>query len=90
MEIVIVHRCHDDIEADLIRQLLESEMIPCQVVSNVPHSVFPLTFDGLGEVRIGVLVSEADRARKLIAQFFDSPDPSFSADPDESLEPSLE
>ncbi|MCU0612255.1 MAG: DUF2007 domain-containing protein [Candidatus Eisenbacteria bacterium] len=66
METVVVHRCSDDIEAELIRDLLAQEGIPCQVASNVPHTVLPFTTDGLGEVRISVHVGHAEHARQLI------------------------
>src|SRR5918911_2002554 len=36
------------------------------VNSDVPHSIFPLSIDGLGEVRISVHHSEADEARRII------------------------
>jgi hypothetical protein len=66
MDPVIIHRCFNDIEADQIRTLLEENGIACQVVSNVPHTVFPFTLDGLGEVRIAVAAEEADRAIEII------------------------
>ena len=31
----------------MVRQLLATYGIPCQVVSDVPHTVLPLTIDGL-------------------------------------------
>src|SRR6266849_3035547 len=36
------------------------------VSSAVPHSVFPLTVNGLGEVRISVRAAEAEEARRII------------------------
>jgi len=67
----VIHRCYDDIEANQIRDILEQEGISCQVASNIPHSVFPIMTDGLGEVRISVVEKEADKARKLIQEFYD-------------------
>ena len=78
MNTVVVHRCHNDIEAEQIRELLYQEGIVCQVASDVPHSVFPLTLDGLGEVRIAVMAKEAERARRLISQFLDVSQGTFS------------
>jgi hypothetical protein len=57
-----------DGEAALVTQLLEQEGIPCQVVSDVSHALFPLTVDGLGEVRILVPASRHDEAAALIAE----------------------
>ncbi len=57
-----------DAEAALVAQLLDHEGIPCQVVSDVSHALFPLTVDGLGEVRILVPASRHDEAAALIAE----------------------
>jgi len=78
VETVVIHRCHNDIEAEQIRELLSQADIECQVASDVPHSVFPLTMDGLGEIRIAVLESEADRASELIEQFLNVPSSPFT------------
>lgn len=52
----------------MVRQLLDSYGIPCRVVSDVPHSLFPLTVDGLGEIRILVAEECIEEARALIAE----------------------
>lgn len=57
----------NDGEAAIIRQLLETYGIPCQVVSDIPHTLMPLSVDGLGEIRILVPTSRLDEARALIA-----------------------
>lgn len=57
-----------DSEAALVAQILEQEGIPCQVVSDVSHALFPLTVDGLGEVRVLVPASRHDEAAALIAE----------------------
>jgi hypothetical protein len=49
-----------DGEAEIVRQLLEANDIPCQVISDITHSVYPVAVDGLGEIRI--FVSEASLA----------------------------
>ncbi len=66
---VLVHRCYDDVQAAQIRDVLTQEGIPCQMSSDVPHTVLPLTTDGLGEVRITVRTEDAPRARELIDLF---------------------
>jgi len=60
-------RTWSDGEALLVRQLLGSYGIPCQVVSDVPHTVLPLSVDGLGEIRILVPASRLTEARTLLA-----------------------
>jgi hypothetical protein len=57
-----------DAEAALVAQLLEQAGIPCQVVSDVSHALFPLTVDGLGAVRILVPASRHDEAAARIAE----------------------
>ena len=73
MNTIVVHRCYSDIEADQIRDILEQAGITCQVASNIPHTVFPVTTNGLGEVRISVVEKYAERARKLINDFLEAP-----------------
>ncbi len=63
----VLVRTWSDGEALLVRQLLESYGIPCQVVSDVPHAVFPLSVDGLGEIRILVPEARAEEAGRLLA-----------------------
>jgi ribonuclease-3 len=64
--ILVIFRTHSDIEASIVRGLLETHGIPSMVSSDVPHSLFPLTVDGLGEVRISVNEEDADEARRVI------------------------
>jgi hypothetical protein len=60
-------RTWSDGEALLVRQLLSSYGIPCQVVSDVPHAVLPLSVDGLGEIRILVPATRLADAREILA-----------------------
>ena len=64
---VLLLKVWDDGEAAMIRQLLDSYGIPCQVVSDVPHTVLPISVDGLGEVRILVPPSRLEEARAILA-----------------------
>ena len=68
-EFVIVYRVWSDPEAQVIKSLLESSGIRCKLVSHVPHSVYPVTVDGLGEVRIMVPQEQEETARALIAAY---------------------
>ena len=73
MKTTVVHRCYSDIEANQIRDILEQSGITCQVASDIPHTVFPVTTDGLGEVRVSVVEKDAERARQLIHDFLEAP-----------------
>lgn len=65
-DLVVVFRTHSEIEASVVRGLLETHGIESLVSSAAPRSVFPLTVNGLGEVRIAVHASEADDAARII------------------------
>jgi ribonuclease III len=62
----VIFRTHSEIEASVVRSLLEAHGIMSVVSSDVPHSIFPLSVDGLGEVRIGVHESDAEEAQRII------------------------
>ncbi|HEY6214380.1 MAG TPA: ribonuclease III [Vicinamibacterales bacterium] len=65
-DLVVIFRTHSDIEAQIVRGLLETHGIMSVMSSDVPHSVFPLSVDGLGEVRLSVHHTEADDALRII------------------------
>src|SRR5438094_99256 len=62
----VIFRTHSDIEAQIVRGLLESHGVMSVVASDVPHSIFPLSVDGLSEVRISVHPEEAQEAQRII------------------------
>lgn len=68
-EPVVVHSVWNDAEAALLVSYLEAHGIPASTASQVPHSVMPLTVDGIGEVRILVPSTAAERARELVADY---------------------
>jgi len=61
-----VYRAAGEMEALIIKGLLESNGIPCFLKSNAAPSVHVLTIDGMGEVSIMVRESMAEEAKKLI------------------------
>ena len=70
-EPVIVRRTHSDAEAALIKGLLGDEGIACNIASDVPHSVYPITVAGLGEIRISVAETDAEAAKAIIHAYFE-------------------
>ena len=66
LDLVVVFRAHSDIEASIIRGLLEAHGVPSTLSSDAGHSVFPLTVSALGEVRIFVTEADANAARQII------------------------
>lgn len=66
-ELRIIFRSNSDIEARIVRGLLETHGITSLVSSAVTQSVFPLSLSGLAEVRVSVRADEADEAQRIIA-----------------------
>jgi hypothetical protein len=62
-----VYRAASEIEAEVIKGLLESNGIPCLLKSHAAHSVHMFAVDGMGEVKVMVLESMAEKAKELIA-----------------------
>lgn len=65
-DMVEVYQARNEMEAQVIKSLLESYDIPCFFKSNAAPSVHMFTMDGMGEVRVMVLASMAEKARELI------------------------
>ena len=63
---VEVYRAAGELEAQVIRSLLEQYGIPCLLKSNAAHSAHMFVFDGMGEVRVMVWDSMAEEAKELI------------------------
>jgi ribonuclease-3 len=66
--LAVVFRTHSDIEASIVRGLLEAHGIYAALSSDLTHAVFPLSIDGLGEVRVSVPAAQAADARDIIEQ----------------------
>ena len=65
-KLVEVYKAPNEMEAQVIKGLLESYGVPCFLKSHAAPSVHQFTVDGMGEVKIMVLDSMVDRARELI------------------------
>jgi len=65
-DFVVIFRSSSAIEARVVGSLLEAHGIMSVVSSDVPQSIFPLSVDGLGEVRLSVHPDEAEEARRII------------------------
>ena len=63
-DLIVIFRTHSDIEARIVRGLLESQGVMSIVSSDVPSAIFPV--DGLNEVRIAVHPDEAGEAQRII------------------------
>jgi hypothetical protein len=65
---VEVYAARTEMEAQVIRGLLESFGIPSYLKSHAAPSVHWFTMDGMGEVKVMVLGSMAGEARRLIGE----------------------
>ncbi len=65
---VTVHSCWTDSEAAILVSVLRDHGIEAEVNSRVPHSVLPLTVDGLGEIQVMVAKDRAEEALELLEE----------------------
>jgi ribonuclease III len=65
-DLVVIFRTHSDIEARIVRGLLESHGVMSVISSDLPHAIFPLSVEGLTGVRIAVHQTEAEEAQRII------------------------
>ena len=65
---IIVARTGTGSEAFVIKNLLESYNIPCHYSSKLTNTIYPISVDGLGEIRIFVPASLAEEARTVLEQ----------------------
>lgn len=65
---VLLMKTWSDGEAEVVRHLLATYGIECQVVSDVPHMLFPLSVDGLGEIRILIAPEDREEAENVLAE----------------------
>jgi hypothetical protein len=64
--LVEVFFARNNMEAQVIKSLLEGFDIPCFLKSNAAPSVHIFTMDGMAEVKVMVPASRADEAKELI------------------------
>jgi ribonuclease-3 len=65
-DFVPIFRTHSDIEALIVRGLLETHGVMSVISSDGAHSIFPLSVDGLTTVRISVHADDAEEAQRII------------------------
>ncbi len=67
-KLVAVYRASGEMQAQVVKGLLESNGIPCLFKSQAAPSVHAFTVDGMGEVFVMVAAVVAEEARKLLAE----------------------
>jgi ribonuclease-3 len=68
-EPVVVFRTRSDVEAYVVRGLLDAQGFHTLLSGVTPRSLFPVSVSALGELHIAVLPQEADEARTVIADY---------------------
>ena len=68
-QLAVVFRTASEIEARVVRGLLETHGIPSLVSSDLSRSIFPLAVEGLGDVKISVRPDDADEATRVIQSY---------------------
>ena len=64
---IVVYRTWNDLEAQLIKGILEQYGIPVRLATDISHALYPFTVDGLGETRILVPIAAEDEAQTILA-----------------------
>ena len=65
-KLVDVFSASGEMEAHVIKGLLESNGVPCILKSDAATSVHAFTVDGMGEVKVAVWESRVDEAKRII------------------------
>ncbi len=65
-DLVVIFSSASNIEAGVVRSLLEAHGIMAVTSSGISHAVFPLSVDKASEVKLSVHESDAEEARRII------------------------
>lgn len=71
-QLEVIFRTQSNVEADVVRGLLDAHGIHSVVGSDLSQSVFPLRLAGHWEIRVAVEAGHADEARRLIESHRDA------------------
>src|SRR5262245_37350913 len=63
---VVIFRTQSAVEATIVRGLLEAHGLPSIMATPLPSSVFPMSVNELGEVKISVHPDDAEEAQRII------------------------
>jgi ribonuclease-3 len=65
-DLVTVFRTRSDVEASVVRGLLEAHGVPSVISSHLPQALFPMAVSTLGEIGIAVHADDAGEAERII------------------------
>ncbi len=67
--ISVVYRTWSDQEAQIVKGILELYGIPVRLDTDLSHALYPLTVDGLGEIRVLVPRAAGQEAQTILADY---------------------
>ena len=65
-DLVQVYRASGELEAQVVKGLLESAGIPCLLQGHAALSIHSFVMDGMGEIKVMVTADRAEEARRMI------------------------
>src|ERR1051325_6748226 len=65
-DLITVFRTRSDVEASVVRGLLEAHGVPSVLSSQLTQSLFPMVVSTLGEIGIAVHAADAEEAQRII------------------------
>jgi hypothetical protein len=68
-EYVVLVVAQGEIEAQVLRSILESEGIVVAYTSTIAQNVYPISVDGLGEITLHVPAEDRERAEEIIREY---------------------
>ncbi|MGD0276936.1 MAG: DUF2007 domain-containing protein [Syntrophales bacterium] len=68
---VVVHNACGMVNASIVTGRLEVEGIPFRLKYDVAGTIYAITLNGLGEVKIEVPAGDADRARAILSKSYE-------------------
>ena len=67
-KLVTIYRCGTNVEASIIRDLLENEGIPCMLTNETISTIYPIGNSLLGEIQVLVFEKDSERALTIIEE----------------------
>ena len=67
-KLITIYRCGTNVEASIIRDLLENEGIPCMLTNETISTIYPIGNSLLGEIQILVFEKDSERALAIIEE----------------------
>ena len=67
-KLVTIYRCGTNVEASIIRDLLENEGIPCMLTNETISTIYPIGNSLLGEIQVLVFEKDSEKALAIIEE----------------------